>query len=360
MSRRILLMLMAATSATFLIGTVWLGKDSSLYLPASLVMQKLFSMPLDDGYSERCDANVQDLSERLLPDATQVLPHRDVKRAAFFFVETSCGGNVNARQACAVESAAKLHPDADVYLLLISPPSALNLSANPSLQALTKHYTNAHVLYMHLNDYFHGSPLEKWYRSGVLKASQYQQSHTSDVFRFFTLWKYGGTYLDLDIVLTRTLNGLKNFAGAESLLDIAAGVINFEPRKSELAFQCVKDIRDNFKGDDWGSNGPGVITRVLQRLCRVKNTSLMTRKRCSGFAVLPPSAFYPVKWKDWRLYFDESKSNSTMHSLSHSYGIHVWNKFSATQNITVGSKQPYGLVAQQFCPHVYSSSGSIF
>jgi lactosylceramide 4-alpha-galactosyltransferase len=303
---------------------------------------------------------VNDIRERFLPEATKVLAQRDLKRPAFFFIETSCSGNVNARQACAVESAAKLHPEADVYLLLLSPPSFFNISSNAVLRTLTEHYSNTRVLYVHLFNYFRGSPLEDWYRSGILRASQYQQSHTSDAFRYFTLWKYGGTYLDLDIVLVRSLKHLKNFAGAESSEDIAAGVMNFEPPKSYLAFQCLKDIRDNFRGDDWGSNGPGVITRMLKRVCNTQDATKMTRKKCSGFAVLPPSAFYPISWKKWKLYFDESASNSTMIRLSHSYGIHVWNKFSSTENVTVGSRQPYGLVAQKFCPRVYSTSQLVF
>ncbi|KAF4533307.1 hypothetical protein B566_EDAN004428 [Ephemera danica] len=350
MSRRVLFTLTAATMAGLLIGTVWLGKDAHRLL-----------VPYDDGYNERCDGHARDNStERQIPEATAFLSRRDPQRDAFFFVETSCLGNVNARQACAVESAARLHPEADVYLLLLSPAAALNLSANPSVQVLLEHYINVHVLYVHLEDYFRDSLLEKWYQIGTLRASQYQQSHTSDAFRFFTLWKYGGTYLDLDIVLIKSLKGLRNFAGAESNLDIAAGVLNFEPAQNNLALECVLEIRDNFRGDDWGSNGPGVITRVLQRRCATRRVNLMNRERCDGFLVMPPYAFYPVTWKKWKLYFDEAHSDLTMRSLNQSYGIHVWNKFSITKQVRVGSKQPYGLVAQQFCPRVYDSSGKIF
>jgi len=85
--------------------------------------------------------------------------------------------------------------------------------------------------------------------------------------------------MDLDIILLRSLKGLKNFAGAESKEDIAAGVLNLE-RYSKLATECVNEIRDNFRGDDWGANGPGVITRVLQKLCQSNNTTEMSRERC--------------------------------------------------------------------------------
>ncbi|PSN35229.1 hypothetical protein C0J52_25124 [Blattella germanica] len=86
----------------------------------------------------------------------------------------------------------------------------------------------------------------------------------------------------------------------------------------------------------------------------------MTPERCRGFAVLPPSSFYPIPWRQWKLYFDEANSAKTMARVRNSMAIHVWNKFSVTKNVTVGSRQPYGLIAQQFCPKVYSHCGPVF
>jgi lactosylceramide 4-alpha-galactosyltransferase len=166
--------------------------------------------------------------------------------------------------------------------------------------------------------------------------------------------------MDLDIILLKSLKGLKNFAGAESSEDIAAGVLNLE-HHSKLATECLNEIRDNFQGDDWGANGPGVITRVVQRLCRTKDTTEMSRQRCKdGFEVMLPHYFYPIPWRKWRLYFEQATSNATMKMLNESYAIHVWNKFSIHAKIQVGSRQPYGLLANKFCPKIYSSCGSVF
>ncbi|CAB3368006.1 Hypothetical predicted protein [Cloeon dipterum] len=323
-----------------------------------IFLKRLFG----DGYGQRCDRHAANRSvERQLPEATKFLDQRDPGRAAYFFVETSCNGLVNARQACAVESAALLHPDADVYLLLLSPPPELDVRRqNPSVANLMDGYRNVHVLYFNLVDYFKGGPLEQWFRSGALRASNFEQSHTSDAFRYYTLWKYGGTYMDLDIILLRSLSALTNFAGAESSEDIAAGVLNLE-RHSTLAMECVREIRDHFRGDDWGANGPGVITRTVQKLCGTENTQEMTFDRCKGrFQVMPPLDFYPIPWRQWRLYFNISSSNDTMRRLSKSRAIHVWNKFSAATPVQVGSRQPYGLLAAKFCPRVYAGCGATF
>ena len=77
------------------------------------------------------------------------------------------------------------------------------------------------------------------------------------------------------VVVFRSLEDLDNFAGAEDWLDVAAGVIGFAPTGlgRKIANACLLDLMKNFRGNLWGNNGPGVITRTLQRLCGVEHVS---------------------------------------------------------------------------------------
>ncbi|GLG95321.1 Lactosylceramide 4-alpha-galactosyltransferase [Gryllus bimaculatus] len=59
----------------------------------------------------------------------------------------------------------------------------------------------------------------------------------------------------------------------------------------------------------------------------------MTPERCAGFRVLPPSAFFPVPWPQWRRYFQEQGAALTMAAINGSYVIHVWNRMSAAANV---------------------------
>lgn len=80
------------------------------------------------------------------------------------------------------------------------------------------------------------------------------------------MWKYGGIYLDLDVIVIKSLEDLPpNFTGSESETNVAAGVMGFAPNGigHHLARTCLYDLKDNFDGHDWGSNGPGVITRYF-------------------------------------------------------------------------------------------------
>ncbi|XP_067005166.2 lactosylceramide 4-alpha-galactosyltransferase isoform X1 [Anabrus simplex] len=285
-----------------------------------------------------------------------------------FFLQTKCGEDkgaarlLNPRQACAMESAALMNPSASVYLLHVCELKRESILKGPEYVRELFTYPKVHLSQLQFMRRLKDTPLEKWSQEELLLQSMYPTEHTSDVLRYVMLWKYGGTYLDHDVVLMRSLSGMSNFAGAESLEDVAAGVLNFahDGVGHEMVTACLEDLRTQFRGDSWGHNGPGVITRVLRQVCGVRKVRHMTPERCRGFTVHPPSAFYPIPWQKWRLYFDEKDADRTMSKLNESLAIHVWNKFSVAENITVGSRQPYAQIAKKFCPKVYSHCGKIF
>lgn len=117
---------------------------------------------------------------------------------------------------------------------------------------------------------------------------------------------------------------------------------------------------DSFDGNDWGNNGPGVITRTLQKLCRVEKTPLMSEQHCLGFKVFPKSAFYPIKWTEWRHYFDPNHLEEAMTMTNKSIAIHVWNKHSAKEKFRVGTLAAYGVIADKRCPKAFRSEGEFF
>jgi len=80
----------------------------------------------------------------------------------------------------------------------------------------------------------------------------------------------------------------------------------------------------------------------------------MNYEKCHGFTVYGLETFCPISWRDWRQYFDETTSDQVMAKLADSVAIHVWNLHSKHAKISVGSKQPYGLVAAKYCPKIVS------
>lgn len=122
-----------------------------------------------------------------LPDICDSQPK---KGRSIFFHETSCNSHLNdkivikARQACAVESAAKLNPNFDVYLLYASPGlfKFEETESDRFLQALLK-YNNIKIMHLDYGRYTNGTPVEKLYSEGKIEKSKYPLSHASDVLR---------------------------------------------------------------------------------------------------------------------------------------------------------------------------------
>lgn len=287
---------------------------------------------------------------------------------SIFFHETSCSssaGNIlslSARQACAIESAALLNPNFDIFVLFASPTYLDNKTAQPILESILS-YPNVFIRNLDLWTYAAGTPINDWLINDELFSSKYVLSHVSDFLRYLTLWRWGGTYLDLDIIVKKSLEDVpSNYAGAESDSFIAAGVMNFEATGfgHEIAELCLRDFQMHFNGNDWGNNGPGVITRVLNKVCKTKSPTVMTRDRCFGFHVYSKEAFYAVRWLNWSHFFDEKHLDSTLLKTKDSIIIHVWNKHSKNRPVKVGSNVAYGKLAEQFCPKVYSSCGEYF
>ena len=130
-----------------------------------------------------------------------------------FFIETRClldesqnskylGLSLHRRQVCAVESAAKMNPDYKVYVLYTCPIYGTLQDSSEYVQTLFT-YPNVHLWKLDIKRHFSKTPLEKWDFQAAIKSSLWPKEHSSDVLRILTLWKYGGTYLDLDFVILK-------------------------------------------------------------------------------------------------------------------------------------------------------------
>lgn len=145
---------------------------------------------------------------------------------SIFFHETSCRGGLNSRQACSIESAARAHPDREIYVLFSSPVNKLSLE-DVSIDLLKK-FSNIKFRRVHIVEYAKETPIEKLVANGALNRTRWPISHTSDVLRFLTLYKWGGVFLDLDMVVAKPLDNLpKNWAARENDVYVASSVLAF-------------------------------------------------------------------------------------------------------------------------------------
>lgn len=162
-----------------------------------------------------------------------------------FFLETSCSSDgvvkLNTRQACAIESAALTNPDHQIFVLFASPVGFRNITPLPIIDLILS-YENVHLNSLNITQYAEKTPLEEWIKNGDLFRSIFMNAHTSDVLRYLTLWKFGGTYLDLDVVVRKPLDSIApNYAGAETNKTINCAVLNLDQQFGFLfADMCLK------------------------------------------------------------------------------------------------------------------------
>lgn len=119
-----------------------------------------------------------------------------------------------------------------------------NATRLPLIDQLTS-YPNIHFRHVNIDSYVKETPLEEWLAVGNLYYSSFFAVHLSDTLRFLTLWKYGGTYLDLDIVVMKSLNPLMtNYAGEEIKIGgsiINNAVINLDSQKGHfIVDECLR------------------------------------------------------------------------------------------------------------------------
>ncbi|XP_062016974.1 uncharacterized protein LOC133733352 [Rosa rugosa] len=262
-----------------------------------------------------------------------------------FFMTWISSKTLGNRELLAVESVFKSHPNACLVIVSNS------LDSYKGLEIL-KPFSDLGFRVMAIApdfDYlFHNTPAEAWFfglrkgnvRPGGVSIGQ----NLSNVLRLALLYKFGGIYLDTDVIVLRSLSKMKNVIGAQTI-DLKTGnwsrlnnaVLVFD-KNHPLLFKFIQEFALTFDGNKWGHNGPYLVSRVVSRISEKPNPGF-------NFTVVTPSAFYPVNWSRIRSIFcgpkDEVYSKWLLtklkHIRSHSFALHLWNSQSRRLKVQKGS-----------------------
>lgn len=120
--------------------------------------------------------------------------------------------------------------------------------------------------------------------------------HLADALRLCVLWHHGGIYLDTDVVVLRSLSGLKNTVGEEYLgqgeHSISNAVMAFDAHHpfvwaamADFARGFVKFRNESFpeliRSGAWGQNGPKLLQRVMRTYAQSKDGGASNLKTLS-------------------------------------------------------------------------------
>ena len=247
----------------------------------------------------------------------------------FFLAWTTSAKKFSLRYRRTIESTLKFHPDA--CLIIYSPTLTLDY-----FQMFWDLGYNIIVERPDVPYLIKGTPAEAWY-AGIekWKEGQYFFSHITEIIRLATLWKYGGVYLDTDVVVMQELYNLKNAVGTE-LSDergeakvLNGAVLAFE-KGSKFILEAMVEFNTTYRIDSWGWNGPQLVTRVASRF-----------PQGPDLQILPTIGFYPIHWAKVRKYFtdeDPADQHAVWERMKReTYLFHYWNKITVKLKPSSGS-----------------------
>lgn len=267
-------------------------------------------------------------------------------KSRFFMTWISSVESLSDRELLAVESVFKSHPKACLVIVSNSLDSKKgSLILKPFLD---KGY-NLIAVYPDFDYIFKNTNAEPWFnrlKKGNIDTGEVSLGQNlSNLLRLSLLYKYGGVYIDTDIIVLKSFNSLRNVIGAQSInletknwSRLNNAVLVFD-KKHPLLFKFIQEFVLTFDGNKWGHNGPYLVSRVVARV---------TGRPGFNFTVLPPSAFYPVDWSRIRSLFEgPGGGGNGVHSewlndkleqiRGQSYAVHLWNRQSREIRVEEGS-----------------------
>ncbi|XP_074314577.1 uncharacterized protein At4g19900-like [Silene latifolia] len=248
------------------------------------------------------------------------------------------------RELLSLESIFKAHPKGCVVILSKSMDSELG---RRTLGPLMSQGYRVLPVSMDFHVLFNNTSAKGWLERleaglidpGIIPITQ----NLANLVRLVALYKYGGVYLDTDVVILKDVSSLKNSIGIQTMEDKAKNrwttlnnaVLIFD-KGHPILLKFIDEFAYSFNGNKWGFNGPFLVTRVIYRRNRDKKIKVN---------ILPPMTFYPVNWTQIRQYFqtpidmnETARDQEQLNQInSMSYGIHLWNKDSRKLKIEDGS-----------------------
>lgn len=287
-----------------------------------------------------------------------------VDEMAIYFLETSGTECLRPRQACAVESAAIANPEMPVHLRMASevPPGKPEADEGEGLERhcitmdLIRAFPNVRIIREELTKHLADTPLESLITEMV--QSEYSYQHMSDAVRVALLHKLGGIYLDLDVVVLRSLGNFRNAAGhvfIDGQSSVENGLLAFDRGNNFLSF-LMRYMKQAYKPHDRSVIGPTALTRAFRLYCQHSSTKIndsIHEYSCykgTKVNLYNSSTFNPIGYMERETFFRDKFAFSDVSLLANSYSVHV---YGSGHGAHVPENSLFAYLAKSYCPSVY-------
>ncbi|CAG9564268.1 unnamed protein product [Danaus chrysippus] len=155
------------------------------------------------------------------------------------------------------------------------------------------------------------------------------------------LFKYGGTALNLDITVTKSLSKLgkhwfiKDNGSIYPVLKLSNDLIG-----RAAAGMVMSNLRS--QADNGYVNVENAVEAALGDLCSVSDVNKMNNSTCSGYKIYDVKIFRPIDYEQQELYLEPAYVRSN-------FGYQTW--LDAVRILPRDSL--YCTIARNFCPFIY-------
>ena len=218
-------------------------------------------------------------------------------RVNIFFLQTSENDHILFRHGCSIESAARLHPNSRVFVLMRSQ------TIHRHKGSFTRLSTYANIRFVHFNEHeiYADTSLKHLNQTKRQQFIRYFAiSHLSDFLRTALLYKYGGIYFDLDVIPLRDFRSFSNTVALESDDGVNVAVLAFERQHLALDIQMdiqLQLVKSSFNAHCWNCVGPSALSQALKRLCDNQILHVHAKDKCHRIDIQPSFVFYPIEYQ---------------------------------------------------------------
>ncbi|KAK4564326.1 hypothetical protein RGQ29_006408 [Quercus rubra] len=167
------------------------------------------------------------------------------------------------------------------------------------------------------------------------KKTKFYPTHYSELVRLAALYKYGGIYLDSDIIVLRPLSLLNNSVGMEDHLagsSLNGAVMAFR-KQSPFIMECLKEFYMTYDDTQLRWNGADLLTRVSRKFWSQEKLSIKQLE----LNVQDSFIFFPISSQNISRYFtapatetEKARQDDLFRKmLDKSLTFHFWNSLTS-------------------------------
>ncbi|PIN24796.1 Alpha-1,4-N-acetylglucosaminyltransferase [Handroanthus impetiginosus] len=166
------------------------------------------------------------------------------------------------------------------------------------------------------------------------KKTKHYATHYSELIRLAALYKYGGVYLDSDVIVLKALSELNNTIGLEDEAgETLNGAVMAFRKHSPFVMECLAEYYASYDDAQLRWNGADLLTRVAKKF--LSNKAISNTK--TELQLRPSSVFFPIRQNIISRYFtapgtetEKLEQDVQLNKiLNESVTVHFWNSLTS-------------------------------